>query len=289
MTVPKYLVEEEIRALVALIGRPRTVLDVGCGVGLNGACARRLGAAVTGIEINAAAAAQARQRLDEVLELDITDDVDVRRQLSGRRFDLILFADVLEHLPDPGAVLARFAALLTDGGRVIVSVPNVAAWPVRLGLLRGRFTYQRSGILDDSHLRFFTRESAIALCRDAGLQVLQVEHNPMLVRAAKGIIQSAMLGGAHDEEHDPLALSRSAPYKLYQGLVRPIEDRIANRAPGLLAFQHVVVARKPPERRSLSLTVGMLTMDEEQSVSRMIHEIRELVPDAQILLSLIHI
>jgi len=281
--VPKYLVEEENRALVSLIGRPRTVLDVGCGVGLNGACARRLGAAVTGIEISAGAAAQARERLDEVLELDITDETEVRRQLSERRFDLILFADVLEHLPDPGAVLARFVDLLTDGGRVIVSVPNVAAWTVRLGLLRGRFAYQRSGILDDSHLRFFTRESAIELCRDAGLQVLQVEHNPMLVRAAKGLIQSTMVGLDHHGDQDPFALSRSAPYKLYQGLVRPLEDRIANRAPGLLAFQHVVVARKPPERKPLSLTVGMLTMDEEQSVSRMIHEIRELVPDAQIL------
>jgi len=65
--------------------------------------------------------------------------------------------------------------------------------------------------------------------------------------------------------------------------VRPLEDRIAHRAPSLLAFQHVLVARKPVARKKLSLTVGMLTMDEEESVSRMIGEIRTMAPDAQIL------
>lgn len=281
--MPKYLVEEENRALVSLIGRPRTVLDVGCGIGLNGARARQRGARVTGIERSSNSAAAARERLDEVLELDVTDGTALEDALGERRFDLMLFADVLEHLREPLDVLERLVPYLTDGGRMIISVPNVAAWTVRMGLLGGRFTYQPSGILDDSHLRFFTRPSAIELCRDAGLEVLQMEQNPMLVRAAKGLIQRTMAPSSGADEHDPLALSRSAPYKLYQGLVRPLEDRIANRAPELLAFQHVLVARRPPARRSLSLTVGMLTMDEEQSVARMIHEIRELVPDAQIL------
>lgn len=281
--VPKYLVQEQNRALVSLIGRPRTVLDVGCGLGQNGAFARRRGACVIGVERSPTVAAEARRRLDEVVEADITAPAELSDRLGSRRFDLILLGDVLEHVPEPDAVLAGLVPLLTDGGRVIVSVPNVAAWTVRLQLLRGRFAYEPSGILDDSHLRFFTLETARELVTGAGLEVLQVEHNPMLVRAAKPWIERALIRGLPPGEHDPLALSESAAYKAYQGLLRPWEDRIANRAPRLLAFQHVIVARKPPERRPLSLTVGMLTMDEEQSVARMIREIRQLAPDAQIL------
>lgn len=287
---PKYVVEEPNRALVEAIGRPRAVLDVGCGVGLNGAAAKRKGARVTGIEIAARSAEHARRVLDEVLPIDVTSDASVRQGLEGRRFDLMLFGDVLEHTPDPAGVLARLLPYLEEEGHAIVSLPNVAAWTVRLALLAGRFDYQPSGILDDSHLRFFTRASAERLVEDAGLEVLRVEQNPMLVRAAKDFLlpfvaPGARGGAAQDEpgEHDPLKLQRSLPYKAYHALVRPLEDVVANRAPGLFAFQNVIVARKPPRPRRLSLTVGMLTMNEEESIEAMIGAIRRVAPDAKIL------
>ncbi|WP_437682824.1 methyltransferase domain-containing protein [Sorangium sp. So ce131] len=274
----KYVVEEVNRALVSAAGRPRTVLDVGCGIGLNGAALKRAGARVTGIEVAPASLARARSALDEVVAADITSDAAVREALGDRRFDLILFADVLEHTADPLAALRRFLPHLEEDGHVIVSLPNVAAWPVRLGLLAGRFDYAPSGILDDSHLRFFTRASAIQLVERAGLEVLRVEQNPMIVRAAKDLILRGL-----DPGGDPTDLARSLPYKAYHALVRPLEDVIADRAPGLLAFQHVIVARRPPRPRRMQLTVGMLTMDEEESVGAMIGEIRRVAPDAEIL------
>ncbi|WP_437916819.1 methyltransferase domain-containing protein [Sorangium sp. So ce302] len=274
----KYAVEEVNRALVAVAGRPRTVLDVGCGIGLNGAAVKRTGARVTGIDIAPGSLARAGAALDEVLAADITSDAAVREALGDRRFDLLLFADVLEHTTDPLAVLCRFLPHLEEDGHVIISLPNVAAWPVRLGLLAGRFDYEPSGILDDTHLRFFTRASAVRLIERAGLEVLRVEQNPMLVRAAKGLILRGL--GAGD---DPGDLASSLPYKAYHALVRPLEDVVADRAPGLLAFQHVIVARKPPRPRRMRLTVGMLTMDEEESVGAMIGEIRKAAPDAEIL------
>ncbi|MBK9263704.1 MAG: methyltransferase domain-containing protein [Polyangiaceae bacterium] len=278
----KYVVEEENVALVRAIGRPRSVLDVGCGVGLNGLAARRKGARVTGIEIVEATRARAKERLDEVLGIDITSDDAVRQGLSGRTFDLMLFADVLEHVPDPQSVLRRLLPFLEDDGHVIVSLPNVAAWPVRLDLMRGRFEYTKSGILDDTHLRFFTRETGQRMLEDAGLEVLRVEQNPMVVRAAKNLVLSATSSLGTTTE-DPESLRKSLPYKLYQGLVRPVEDVVAARAPELLAFQHVYVARKPVRARKLRLTVGMLTMNEKESVAAMIGEIRRVAPDAQIL------
>jgi 2-polyprenyl-3-methyl-5-hydroxy-6-metoxy-1,4-benzoquinol methylase len=277
----KYAVAEENLALVRAIGRPRAVLDVGCGVGLNGVFAKKRGARVTGIEIEPSAIARARSRLDEVLSVDITSDEAVRRGLSGKQFDLLLFADVLEHMVDPVGVLGRLLPYLEDDGHVIVSLPNVAAWTVRLGRLAGRFDYGPSGILDDTHLRFFTRETGQKMLEAAGLEVLRIEQNPMLVRAAKDAVLAAQrtLSGPPG---DPESLRRSLPYKLYEGLVRPVEDVVAGSAPELLAFQHVYVARKPPRPRKLSLTVGMLTMNEEESIERMMGEIRRVAPDAKI-------
>ncbi|MEP7125942.1 MAG: methyltransferase domain-containing protein [Byssovorax sp.] len=278
----KYLVEEQNRALCSLFGRPRTVLDVGCGIGLNGAAAKRTGARVTGIEIVPASIERAKKVLDEVVVADIERAASLRAALGDRRFDLLLLADVLEHTTDPRAVLERLAPYIEDDGQVLISLPNVAAWPVRLGLLAGNFEYTKSGILDDTHLRFFTRESAVAMVESAGFEVLRVEQNPMLVRGAKSLIEKALVLQQGDSV-DPTALGASLPYKAYQAFVRPIEDLIANRAPGLFAFQNVILARKPPKRRKMSLTVGMLTMDEEESVAAMIAEIRRVAPDAKIL------
>jgi len=279
----KYLVEEQNRALCESLGRPRTVLDIGCGIGLNGAAARKKGARVTGIEIVPASIERASKVLDEVLSVDITRDDAVKAGLGDRKFDVILFADVLEHTEHPEAVLARMLPHLEPDGHVIISLPNIAAWPVRLGLLAGRFEYQKSGILDDSHLRFFTRKTAAKLAEDAGLEVLRIEQNPMLVRAAKDLILKTMVGRGDDDKVEPTELSSSLPYKAYQTLVRPVEDVVANRLPGLFAFQNVIVARRPPARRKMSVTIGMLTMNEEESVAAMIGEIRRYAPDAQIL------
>lgn len=278
----KYTVEEENLALISALGRPRTVLDVGCGVGLNGLAAKRKGARVTGIEIVEATRARAKERLDEVLSIDITSDEAVRKGLEGRTFDLMLFADVLEHVPDPVGVLRRLLPYLSDDGQALVSLPNIAAWPIRLNLMRGRFDYTKSGILDDTHLRFFTRESGQRMIESAGLEVLRTEQNPMVVRAAKDLVLSATTA-LGTTTSDPESMRKSLPYKVYQGLVRPVEDVVAARAPELLAFQHVFIARKPFRPRKMRLTVGMLTMNEKESIEAMIREIRQVAPDAQIL------
>ena len=276
----KYAVEERNVALTGMIGRPRRVLDVGCGIGLNGLFARHRGAEVVGIEIAQGTKAQAERVLHKVVPANIEDDASCETWLGKDRFDLILFGDVLEHTVDPLAVLRRITHYLEDEGHVIVSLPNVAAWTVRLALLSGRFDYEKSGILDDTHLRFFTRDSSIRLVEEAGLEVLRVGENPLLVRAAKNLILASMNDHTDD---DPTALMQTPAYKLYQGVVRPVESAIARQAPGLFAFQNVIVARKRPAPRKLSLTVGMLTMDEEESIEKMILEIRAAAPDAKIL------
>lgn len=155
--------------VLRLIPEGSRVLDIGCGTGVTTALMRDLrGAEVVGIEPDDARAARARERGIDVIAGTL-DDAD----LSGLgTFDVIVFADVLEHLADPLSALERARrSLLSPSGRVVASVPNVAHWTVRLDLLRGRFDYKPVGIMDATHLRWFTADGVRRLFQAAGLQV----------------------------------------------------------------------------------------------------------------------
>jgi hypothetical protein len=276
----RYL-EEVNFELARAIGRPRTVLDVGCGRGLNGEIAHDKGAHVVGIEQWKPSVDAARARMDEVIEGDIEHD-DSAKALGNRRFDLIIFGDVLEHTRDPLAVMERFLPFLEDGGHVIVSLPNVAAWTVRLGLLAGNFEYAQSGILDETHLRFFTRQTTLRLVERTGLELMWVGLNPLIVRSALGVVRKVLLKN-HGSD-DPAEMRNNPLYKAYLRWLRPAEGVVASVAPGVLSFQTVVVARRPPTRRKLSLTVGMISMNEEGAVGGVIDDIKKHAPEAEILL-----
>ncbi len=145
------------------------VLDVGCGEGHVAAALVERGCRVWGIEIDPEAAVAARISCEAVV---VGDVMGVSHEsLGSRPFDVILLLDVLEHLVDPLVALRHVTAWLAPGGRVIVSIPNVAHAAVRLALLQGRFEYSETGLLDETHLRFFDRRSLGALIHDAGLAV----------------------------------------------------------------------------------------------------------------------
>jgi GT2 family glycosyltransferase/2-polyprenyl-3-methyl-5-hydroxy-6-metoxy-1,4-benzoquinol methylase len=159
--------------VVELVPSGATVLEFGCATGYMSAVLRqRLGCRVTGIEIDAAAAELARAEAERVIVGD-AEQLDYERELRDQRFDVVLFADVLEHLRDPASVLRRVRPLLTAGGTIVASIPNVAHGSVRMALLGGEFRYNAKGLLDDTHLRFFTRESVLELFEDAGYVITE--------------------------------------------------------------------------------------------------------------------
>ncbi len=150
-----------------------TVLDVGCNTGYVGRAAQeRLRVVFDGIEGDADAAARARQTYREVVCVDLASGPPWPG--VGGRYDAVLALDVLEHLSEPLPALRELARLLAPEGRLVLSVPNVAHWTVRLGLLLGRFDYVETGILDRTHLRFFTRKVLLADCAEAGLAVEEI-------------------------------------------------------------------------------------------------------------------
>ena len=154
----------------------RFILDVGCGTGImSGELKTRLNAEVWGIEISEEAAFEAKKRLDKVLSGAVEE---LYKQLPDKYFDTIIFADVLEHLIDPYTLLKEIVSKLQISGEIIASIPNINYWGVIQSLLQGEFRYSDSGILDRTHLRFFTRTSIYELFRDAGLYIIELNATP---------------------------------------------------------------------------------------------------------------
>ncbi len=155
--------------------RCRRVLDLGCGAGATLALLRE-GREIDwagGLERDPGAAARARMVADRVWEGDLErfDPVEI----PAASLDLVLCLDVLEHLVEPWAVVARVSPLLGPGGRLVVSVPNVRNWKFlwRLAVL-GDFRYRDAGLLDRTHLRFFTHQTAAELAATGGLHQLHL-------------------------------------------------------------------------------------------------------------------
>lgn len=151
----------------------KVVLEIGCGAGRLGAAHKARNAEVRymGVEIDAPSAAIAAGRLDMVL-CGSVEALDLNFLQNG--VDCIVYGDVLEHLVDPWAVVKSHRALLRDGGRMVACIPNVQHWSVLLGLLHGQWRYHTDGLLDVTHLRFFTLSSIVAMFEAAGLSVENV-------------------------------------------------------------------------------------------------------------------
>lgn len=217
------------------LGTGHRVLDVGCGGGALAEAARAAGNFVTGVERDEASAARAAARGVAVVRHDATDVEGVAKQAGGP-FDRIVFADLLEHLVEPGPVLAGYRTLLAPAGRVLISVPNVAAWTVRLALLCGSFRYADSGIMDRTHLRWFTCATARELAAGAGYREVGFDLTPHLTRAVWPLIKQVFA----KREADPGAVLASPAYRFYQRWVEPAETLVARAWPGLLACQLVL-------------------------------------------------
>ena len=164
-----------LSVLAALIQPGASVLDLGLGSGALGRHLTRLGLpAPDGLTYNPAEAELARPFYGRV-EVANLEDADLLSVFNGQRYDYIVCADVLEHLRNPQRILDACQELLSPGGRLLISVPNVAYAGLLGELMCGEFEYRTEGLLDNTHLRFFTRRSLLRFLRDSGWQVLALE------------------------------------------------------------------------------------------------------------------
>jgi glycosyltransferase involved in cell wall biosynthesis len=150
--------------------RPGRVLDVGCSAGWLAAELRQLGHDVTGVD--AVEIEGVRDRTDRFLRADLEDGLP---EAAGGGYDVVLAADVIEHVREPERLLREMADRLTPGGRIIGSVPNLSHWYPRGRIALGLFDYDQRGILDRTHLRFFSPRSLRRLVAGLGLELRRME------------------------------------------------------------------------------------------------------------------
>ena len=154
----------------------KRLLDVGCGNGLfSWNLKKKIGIEeVVGIEYFEDAAAKAVERLDKVL----AGDVELMNlDFEENYFDCIICADILEHLKNPWSVLNNLVGFLSPNGRMIISLPNLRHIVPVLKIIFDRFDYEESGVLDKTHLRFFTLSSMKKMFNEAGLTIERIESN----------------------------------------------------------------------------------------------------------------
>jgi 2-polyprenyl-3-methyl-5-hydroxy-6-metoxy-1,4-benzoquinol methylase len=159
--------------LVNMVGSNKRVLELGAASGSVTRALVQDGCKVTAIEYDAEAAADLKEVAHEAIVGDLNDP-SWADSLTGD-FDVVTAGDVLEHLLDPVGVLRRMVSLLNENGYVVISLPHIAHVDVRLSLLQGRFQYTPVGLLDHTHIRFFTLHSVKQLVADAGLVITELK------------------------------------------------------------------------------------------------------------------
>lgn len=261
-----------MRAL-KMVGEGKRVLELGCATGYHSRALVEQGCAVVGLERNEWAAQRARQGCESVL----VEDLDVpgwERALGDDRFDVVLATDVLEHLRDPLACLRAALPLLREGGSFVLSLPNVAHGSVRLSLLAGEFRYTELGLLDRTHVRFFTRSSVEELCEAAGMAIVEMHR---IERDFEKTEIPLVLAELPPKVADWLTGDVDA--RTYQFVVRAIP--VAEGRSAALAARLAELRREADELRS---RIRLLTRqggwtaaeaDDEQQLRRTIVELRE--------------
>lgn len=222
------------------------ILDVGAGRGALAEVLEAKGYHVWAIESNEQAAREARMRATRVICADLHDMTAIHQQLNGKKFKYIIFADVLEHVFDPLAVLRQYLPLLSDDGKLLISLPNAVNWLSRLQVLCGRFNYQMTGVMDRTHVRFFTFKTAKKMLLASPCVIEKVDSTPFILRAFLPAIKRLMVRGTHQQNDDDNVkkLIISPYYLFYKKYIYPVEYRLTRLLPTLLAFNIILVARK---------------------------------------------
>lgn len=183
----------QVAALIPLSGQ--RILDFGSGPSELSRLLKKEGNRIVGVDRSFADVSQSEDcGLEQKIERDLEKDFDLP---FGREFDTILFLDVLEHLTNPALLLEKARKYLKPGGRIIFSVPNVAHWSVRFGLLLGHFRYAEKGILDKTHLHFYTLGTFRQLLREANYKIIKEGATPLPLLDSFPIIGTPFLRWIH--------------------------------------------------------------------------------------------
>lgn len=154
--------------------KDKRILDIGCSTGYIGAEIKKTGNYVVGIDVSEPAILKARAKIDEAYVMNVSGDW--LEQVAENKFDVVILAEVLEHVFDPVEVLKKVNDVLLSKGRVIITTPNIMAWHNRLKFVFGIFEYQNQGTFDFGHIRFFTYKYLRRVLSESGFEIEKENH-----------------------------------------------------------------------------------------------------------------
>ncbi|MDP1820790.1 MAG: class I SAM-dependent methyltransferase [Acidimicrobiales bacterium] len=244
---------------LAMIGRDKDVLELGCAAGHVTQALVEQGCRVVGIEYDARAAEAAAEIADDVVVTSLFDPGAVTKAVAGREFDVVYAGDVLEHLIDPAGVLQECREALRPGGYAVISLPNVAHVDVKLALLAGRFEYRDYGLLDRTHLRFFTRASITQLVEDAGFHLVELH------RVMRPPFETELEVNASDVPSEILRAALEDPEaQSYQFVLRAVPvDGTAEQEAQVRRFADIDEQLRQERSQRATLEVDFATLEEK--------------------------
>ncbi len=193
------------------------ILDIGCGAGALGELLSKNGNCVDGITNSQEELVMASKRLHKVFLIDLNDPIKIRTEIR-ESYEIILFAGVLEHLVHPIETLRLFDRNLTSDGQIHISLPNVACFYVRIGLLLGKFDpLEEGGILDKTHLHHYTLKTAKEMIHDAGLRIEKIDFMPGI---SVWLYQNFLKRGLPTPGEK---MVERKDFQIYEGYVYPVE------------------------------------------------------------------
>jgi 2-polyprenyl-3-methyl-5-hydroxy-6-metoxy-1,4-benzoquinol methylase len=240
-------------ATLDIVGHNKRVLEVGCATGYFTKALKDRGCEVVAIEMDPDAAAIAEKWAERVVVGDL-DDGTLWQELEGEQFDAITFGDVLEHLRDPLATMRAAVHNLKSSGIVAVSVPNIAHGDVRIALLKGEFPYHDTGLLDRTHIQFFTKRNLENLIREAGLFPVETR------RIVKPLFQTELEIKRDDVAQSTInSILEDPEAETYQFVVKAVQDNgtrtlatLADRVNELADRAHDEVVRTALLRKEIA-------------------------------------
>jgi len=228
----------------------------------------RLGCSVTGVEISSDAGALAAEHCDHLIIGD-AEQLDLEQILAGNSFDCIILADILEHLLRPDVLLRRVAPFLASGGAIVASIPNIAHGSVRLALLEGHFRYSETGLLDSTHIRFFTRDSLQELLEANGYSITH------WMRKCQDITDTEIPVSRDNVSVDLWnRLANDLEATTYQFVIRAVLTAASTGGSGLCADESA--AMKPVQQFTRTLTEHeRLVIERDKWIALLQHDIAE--------------